>query len=248
MKKYLFIIIILFSCSTEKENVSHPVVEKQAEVIPDVEIETTEYPFKVVEIPFGFYVDTIIWTDTIRCASFQFQHLVQRNKAESKLERYHWKQFKEEFIYEMSYVDSCDLEFDFPAYDVVIGLKNIYILDKIISVQYVKDSYGEGGNHHNYGYFTLNYNTSIEKPIYMEDILTLKSESDTSEFLKLLKENQVVENCMEIHFFEGRMDFTVQDSGIQFSPYAPWACGMNYCFLNWEQMEGDSFFNLEMVR
>ncbi len=246
-----FLAFLFFtSCENKEENSAKKSIQKEEEP-HNIEVVSTAFQYDSIAPPEGFEVQEIVLEDTSSCTSYSYQLLVSKDSMEAKAKNFQLalkEAIHAQINYDLSYVDPCPQPYPKVQYEGVIGLNKISFNKHIISVEYIVDTYAHGGNHHNYAYWSFNYDFETGKAIEFEDFLVLKNKSDTLDFIMLLDQNQNNMNCRDIQTFSDKWDFCIKEKGIQFNSYSPWSCSLNYCFLTWEQMLEAKVLNAEFRR
>jgi len=107
-------------------------------------------------------------------------------------------------------------------YSYQLGPTEIYTDSQIISISNIIDTYTEGGNHHNYTRYTFNYNLDANEPIGFNDVFSLKSKNDSTEFIAYAE--QYTNGCAEWGRSYEYLDFSFTENGIYINPNLSWAC------------------------
>ena len=110
---------------------------------------------------------------------------------------------------EQSYFKNHPDEFLGNRYTCNIGPIEYYSNDDVISILFIQDTYTEGGNHHNYGYCSFNYNVIEEQELRFDDLV-----SNSSEFNKMTGIDTIYHECdrfsEDYHcFYFGLSDSTI---------------------------------------
>jgi hypothetical protein len=254
MKKVipLFFIVLFLSCGENKQKPSSdsawsnctdsgrifsPSLPTDAK---DPVLITTDYVFDFkVKIPPGFYFDTLTVRDSINKAVYTLYCLQssssQMKKFNSTIKNELLKNVNKEIgtsemIYENIPVD--------PLYTYELGPYELFMDEKMLSLCCIIDTYGWGGNHHNYSWYTFNYDLKKNKIIRFEDVFKLKSSSDSIEFARLA--NRQMDDVYRSDWSSPLepVDFSFVKKGICINPELSWANSMQRAFLPRDSLKG----------
>jgi hypothetical protein len=231
MKQFLFafgITLLFFSCGPAKE----PEEKNKPVDTPLFTAVSTVYNFPEPEVPPGFYYDTVQVYDSACRASYRSRFL------QSSLPQFSGftKALKDAIVrrmkYEQQYVDpyNGDSPVD-PAYTYEFGPIAFYMDSQLISCTHVIDTYGEGGNHHNYSWFTFNFDRKKNKPLFFSDFFELRAAKDSVAFVESVYQNRL-KDCMDWNAPFDSVDFSFTDTGLYINPELSWACAQNRSFLS----------------
>ena len=180
-------ILLLFSCTTEKEQGKEVDENKEihSEELPL--INSTEFEFAIVNLPPEFIVDSVYYEDSIRCISSQ--HYALHSDEESLID--FCEKLKDTVTSFMSKewlaVDSCDQ--DYSTTSMKFGLNRFYMNEDMISVQFVYDTYTEGAAHHNHAYYSFSFDRSGLKFVSLDEIIDLSALDEKESLKELLNNN-----------------------------------------------------------
>jgi len=196
--------------------------------------ESTDYTFDLkIKLPKGFYFDTIVIKDSIRRAEYELYCLQSSLPGMVKFNRAIRKELVKNVKKDMQYVDpyNGDEVID-PIYNYELGPFEFYISDKLLSLCCIIDTYTWGGNHHNYSWYTFNFNLMTNTIIRFKDVFKLKNSKDLATFAEIIKRHQQGDSgCTDWESPIDSVDFSFVKKGICINPELSWACGMQRAFL-----------------
>jgi hypothetical protein len=240
LKKIIFPFFILFilassSCGNKTGQSEN---KKKDSVVPPIFLETTEYHFDFPSLPAGYYFDTISFEDSATRWQFDFYFPQCSLAGKEKFNAAIKAALKSQADLEINYTK--DYPFDGPMdpwFTMVIGPSTFYSDDRYLSVCFVKDQYGWGGNHHNYFWYTFNYDFKNEKPIWFRDVFRMNTRRDSVRFAKRIERNCVDDQgnqygMAEIYMPYDSIDFSIVAKGMYLNPDLDWADGMKTAFLS----------------
>lgn len=223
-----FLVALLVSCVAKQENSSNHIRAHS---------ESTAYEFPELEIPNTFYLDSISIYDSISDASY---HAYFPQSSLSQLKIFNRKiieTLKALIQLEQSYIEPCDGKTSFDCgYSFDLRPVAFYSDERLISITNVVDTYGAGGNHHNYAWFTFNFDIKRNERIRFQDVFNLPSRADSVAFVESVLENSS-ESCIDgwgMPF--DSVDFSFADSGIYINPELSWACAQNRSLLSMDSL------------
>ncbi|MFH2095465.1 MAG: hypothetical protein ABIJ16_07165 [Bacteroidota bacterium] len=206
--------------------------------------ESTAYDFNNdLQLPRGLYRDTSFLYDSVTCSVFYsvlvLSSLPDMNEFNRMVRTIHDQRIR----YELSFVDTNKEESPVdPVFTWDMRPVETFMNGNLISICYVVDTYTHGGNHHNYSWFSINYDREKKQEIGFSDIFMLQNHEDTTSFIELVVCNAEINGCMDLSFSYGPPDFSISDSGIRINPDLSWACSMNRSFLPADTLATMPFF------
>jgi len=246
MKKLIFGILIAtlaFSCNqSPQENSQNTKSAKPLSCSDygrifeptDTGFASTDYVFDFnIELPEGFFFDTITINDSVYRARYNLYFLQCSLPGMEKFNKAIRQEILSNVDKDKQYLDPCkgDEPID-PIYTYELGPFELFKNNKILSLCCIIDTYTEGGNHHNYSWYTFNYNLKENKVIQFSDLFVLQSKKDSVEFIRLISLNQNEEtNYMDIESSFDSVDFSFVKKGLCFNPELSWAVSMQRCFV-----------------
>jgi hypothetical protein len=205
----------------------------------NVEEMSTDYVFDFkFQIPGGFYFDTLHLRDSIHKADYKLYCL------QSTLPR--MKEFNFAIRNELLHNAKEDMQSVNSLYDEIpvdplftyeLGPFEFFMNDKLLSLCCIIDTYGFQGNHHNYSWYTFNYNLRQNKIIRFSDVFKINSSADSVEFVRLA--NRRMENVYRDDWntpYEP-VDFSFVKRGVCVNPDLSWACSMQRAFLTTDSLK-----------
>lgn len=229
---FLFVILLTDSCVLQRRK------NKDYNSIITTP-ESTAYQFPELEVPAIFYLDSMLIYDTISDASYQ-AHFPQSSLPLLKV--FNVKiidAMKTRIQWEQSYIEPCDGK-SFLECGYTFDLKPIafYFDERLISITNVVDTYGAGGNHHNYAWFTFNFDTRSNERIRFQDVFNLPSREDSVAFVVSVRAN----NHYDFDCLDGwsmpfdSVDFSFDGKGIYVNPELSWFCRNNRSLLSMDSL------------
>ncbi len=224
----ILILLLICSCNStqDNQNISNNNITDSVVVS-----ESTAYLFPELEIPAGFYFDTIAVYDPLSRANYVSYFFISSKPEMKEFNNAITAAMEKQIRYEQSFVDpyNGDSPAD-PIYTYDLGPVKFYSDDRLISITHVADTYTEGGNHHNYSWFTFNFDLKKNRVIRFSDVFLLKSRKDSVAFVEFVIRNEV-EDCMDWSLPFDSVDFSFTDSGMYINPELSWACAQNRSFI-----------------
>jgi hypothetical protein len=139
---------------------------------------------------------------------------------------------KDRIQWERSYVDPCDGSTLYECgYTFVLRPTVFYSSKDVISITHVVDTYGAGGNHHNYSWLTFNFDLKRNEQIHFRNVFNLPSRKDSIAFAASVRENSVNGDSMGWDVPFDSVDFSFTDNGMYINPDLSWACAQNRSLL-----------------
>jgi hypothetical protein len=187
----------------------------------------------------GYYYDTIHIRDAMHRADFTLYCLQNSNYEMDEFN----KAVKKEFMFlvnnEKKHLTKYSEKKTFePVYTFEIGPFELFRNSSLLSLCCIIDTYSEGGNHHNYSWYTFNYDLENKKVIRFKDVFSLKSRKDSLNFLELVSNHIKTRNVIVNWDTEKHsIDFSILKNGICFNPELSWACGMLRSFVPTESLQ-----------
>ena len=238
---FIFTIIILtgiYSCNQSKTNDTSD-FERNSKTTLGLDLESTDYEFDFdLKLPPEYYFDTLTIYDSVSQAHYTSYCLQSSLPEMNKFNEAIIKTLKKRVKYEQLYVgpypgnDNTD-----PVFTYELGLFEFFANNQIISLCHIVDCYTEGANHHNYSWFTFNYNIELNKIISFKDVFDLSGKDDSISFLAFTKRNKIKDACMDWELPFDSVDFSFNDKGIYINPELSWACSMNRSLLPANSLE-----------
>lgn len=224
---YILLLLLFGACNTgNKGTVDNKVVA------PDIIVDnSTAYHFPQFKNPPGFYSDTISLYDSLSQANY-FSVFLQ--STQSELQGFNKSialAVKKRMEYEQLYVDPFTGNGAVPAFTYELKPTNFYSDTEVISITHVIDTYAEGGNHHNYTWFTFNYNLKKNTPIYFKDLFYLRNIKDTLAFLDIVNGQPDTTGCNNWVVSLADTDFSFAKDGIIFNTESS-ACGSRHIVIS----------------
>ena len=207
---------------------------------------STDYTFDLkMSLPKGFYFDTITINDSERRADYELYCLQCSNPEMVRFNKAIRKELLANVKKDMLYVDPyTGNESVDPIYSYELGPFELFINEKLLSLCCIIDTYSWGGNHHNYSWYTFNYNLKTNKIIRFKDVFKLKSSKDFTDFVELTKRQQKEGNSfLDWKTTNDSVDFSFVKKGICINPELSWACGMQRAFITPDSLR--KFMNKE---
>lgn len=232
---FIFTIIILtgiYSCNQSKTNDTSD-FERNSKTTLGLDLESTDYEFDFdLKLPPEYYFDTLTVYDSVSQAHYTSYCLQSSLLKMNKFNEAIIKTLKKRVKYEQLYIDPYPGNGNTdPVFTYELGLFEFFANNQIISLCHIVDCYTEGANHHNYSWFTFNYNLELNKIISFKDVFNLPSKEDSISFLAFTKRHQTKESCMDLELPFESVDFSFNDKGIYINPELSWACSMNCSLL-----------------
>ncbi|HET6991631.1 MAG TPA: hypothetical protein VFJ43_09925 [Bacteroidia bacterium] len=207
---------------------------------------STDYVFNLkMKIPHGFRFDTINVRDSIHKTDYTLyclqSSLPGMEKFNTTIKRELLLNVKKDMQFTDSFYDSIPVD---PVYTYELGPFEFFMNDKLLSLCCIIDTYGFQGNHHNYTWYTFNYDLKKNEIIRFSDVFKINSAKDTSDFAELVLRNRREENaCMDLEVPFDSLDFSFVKKGICINPDLSWACSMQRAFLSPDSLR--NFMNKE---
>lgn len=106
-----------------------------------------------------------------------------------------------------------------------------YSNERLISICYIVDSYAQGGNHHNYDWYTFNYDLKNDTPIRFHEVFRLYTEGKQA-FSDAVNRN-LPDGCKTgTNDDLNNSDFSFVEDGIVINSALSWSCGMQRSLLH----------------
>jgi hypothetical protein len=195
---------------------------------PDIPVPvSTAYKFPELNWPPGYSLGMLALYDSASRARYEADFLQSSAQSLNGFSEASLEAVKQRIQYEQQYVDPYkgDSPVD-PMYTFKMAPVAFYSDSSVISVTYVADTYGEGGNHHNYSWFTFNYDLKKKKRICFRDFFGLRGRKDSVDFAGLVYRHRL-EDCMDFDAPFDSVDFAFTAGGIYINPELSWACAQN---------------------
>lgn len=219
----IFLLLIICSCNSKQEK---KIESNEADLaIRPIEINSTAFEFPDIEIPNNFYLDSISFYDTLSRAKYD-AYFLQSNLPEKKIfNQAMQKAIKEQIRIEQTFVEPYTEDSQIEVvYLYQLRPTEIFSFNDIISICNIIDTYTEGGNHHNYTWYSFNYDFYINKTIEINDVFNLKSKIDSTEFIDFAEQYILNDGCTEWGWPYEYLDFSLTENGIYINPNLSWAC------------------------
>lgn len=225
----LYVLMFLLVCSCNSTQDESRISNNN--ITDSVMSESTAYVFPDMEIPAGFYSDTLTVYDALSRANYVSYFFVSSKPEMKEFNKAITAAMERQINYEKSFVEPYygDSPSD-PIYTYDLGPVKFYSDERLISITHVADTYTEGGNHHNYSWFTFNFDLKKNRVICFSDVFILKNHKDSVDFVEFVIRNEV-EDCMDWSLPFDSVDFSFTDSGIFINPELSWACAQNRSFI-----------------
>ncbi|MCG8576062.1 MAG: hypothetical protein MI810_14325 [Flavobacteriales bacterium] len=110
-----------------------------------------------------------------------------------------------------------------------------YENQKVISMCFVEDVFTEGGNHHNYQWWSVNYDQETNSVLKMDDVFVLETSKDSSDLVNLIVENMEGNAWGDFESSLDEMNFSFVEKGIVFNPPVSWSSGMSRSFAAYDE-------------
>jgi hypothetical protein len=227
MKIYTIqILLLLLVCSCNLKQEGKIESEKTDTLTNQIEmhVASTAYQFPDIELPQNYYIDSITIYDTVSRAKYNAYYLQSNLPEQKKFNQVIVQLVKDQIMIEQKYVDpyNGDSPIDI-IYSYELRPTEIYLDSQLISISNIIDTYTEGGNHHNYTRYTFNYNLITNKAIEFNDVFSLQSKNDSTEFI-VYAEQHVLNACTDWGWPYKYLDFSFAENGIYINPNLSWAC------------------------
>ncbi len=214
MMKSLFLILLLFLfCLSCKKQESTTV--KQATPAPAQN--DTSYHFPKLATPANYFAKDISVYDSVDQADYNAQVFLSKLSALKIFNDAMTRSISKYIRNEQSYVEPYDGQSYTTAYTLVLKPVAFYENNQFISATHVVDTYSAGGNHHNYRWFTFNYDKSQKRALSFTDVFEIKTTKDSLSFVALLNRHNTG-SCKVWSLPLGHIDFSFTQSGISFNP------------------------------
>ncbi len=200
--------------------------------------DNTDYHFDFDQsLPEEFHFDTLLIKKANKKAEYRAYYLQSTDPRKKNFNRLMLNTIALNIESDADYVDSNDPEDVMaPLYTYELGPFEFFMNNDVISMCYVVDSYTEGGNHHNYSWYTFNYDIERGNVLRLEDVFVLNTAEDSAALLKDVRVNiEQGSTCGELFEPFEYMDFSFVREGIVMNPYLSWACGMRRSLLAKDQ-------------
>lgn len=222
---YLCFTLMFFSCHSGNSGGSKPYTSDSTQLPINNETTDMVFNFPADEIPNGFYLDTLAYYDAEKHVEFTMYWL--KAKADS-LEDYN-KTIVNEFN---TQVERALMYYDIPQEDyfeatVEYGPQQIHADSKMISTQFIVDSYSWGGAHHNYNWYSVNYDLNKRAILRFKHVFKLCDHSDTIAFLDTIGKSILERPIAISQIGNDTIDFFMYGDTIEFGPNLSWAEGMH---------------------
>lgn len=212
------------SCTSPQEKSEPPKIGKDS--VTAIEVPSTDmvFSFDQEKIPNGFALDTLFYEDTIKRVSFTVYYFKGMGDSLQDYNTCIQAALMAHFNRMLTFYD-LPLE-EFQTSTDEYGPQQVVANKKWINTQFISDSYTDGGNHHNYGWFSLNYNREKKKMVWFSHEFQLRTQKDSLDFRALVgrhleKDRQDLSGCCN-----DSVDFFVRGNDLVFGPYLSWAEGL----------------------
>jgi hypothetical protein len=204
---------------------------------------STAYNFPELKIPKDFYFDSISIYDSISHAEYDSYFIQSSGPNMKEFNSAIAKAVNERIKFEQLYVEPYFGDApDYPVFTYFMRPIEFYSDDDKISITHVIDTYSEGGNHHNYSWFTLTYDLKNNNLIHFKDVFDLPASKDSADFVEFVHRHKIG-FCMDWTVPFDSVDFSFTGNGIYLNPELSWACGQNRSLL-----PADSLYKFVRIR
>lgn len=241
MKLILFTfssILFLFSCNSDgKQKVIKTLPQDSLPVENITEFMSTDYVFNFKQkLPAEFYFDTLLMEDTVYKGVYKAYVLQSTSKKLEKFSIEIVNQCKKMIDEKRNYFKKEDIS-DEPyfSYEYELGPYEFYKNENVLSICCIIDRYASGGNHHNYDFYTFNYDLKDDKMITFKDVFNLQTKKRRKELITIAEENQ--DGCKNWFDDYSSFDFSFQEDGLAINPNLSWACSMTRSFISYDSLE-----------
>jgi hypothetical protein len=224
MKKLWICALVMAACGPTKEKEKEP-ASKPLEP-PPIETVGTDmvFSFETADIPKGFVLDTLVEEDTVKKVFFIMYWFKAMDDSLSDYNQSMTTVFEQEVQRELTYYDVPANEYE--SSDNEFGPMRIVVGDRYISTAFIRDSYTNGGNHHNYDHYSLNFDLRTRKLLWFNREFRLKTRKDSLNFRALVgrhleRDPQDLSGCCN-----DTIDFFLAGDTVYFGPYLSWAEGL----------------------
>ena len=221
----------LLACNPPKNE------EKEKEVQDDtVYLNTTEFDFPSVKVPYGFELDDISFTDSVKSVSFYFSYLKEKRPEDSAYNSCIYKTLLNQIQQELIFYDTVwDSPYTIKSSLIMMPVK-INVGEKLISIKFIQDSFSEGGAHHNYSWYCLNYDRKNRKMLNSVDVFKFNSFNDTLDYWKLISRNLDEQRSEDLGTSSDSVAFFILNDSIELCPDLSWSSGMRYAKLPFDSL------------
>lgn len=232
-----FYILLLFGCKIDPK----PSTSGDAAAsVPQIEPPSTAFEFPTLTPPVGFYLDSLETFDSLDRAQYSSYFYRSRLPEMADFNHAIAQAVQMRVDWERSFVDPYHSDgYSEVVYSYLLRPTAIYVNDKVISITHVADTYGEGGNHHNYAWFTFNFDRVRKRRIGFQDLFPLPTRQDSAEFVARVQRNALRE-CMDWGLPFDSVDVSIAEGGIFINPELSWACGPNLAFLPADSLSAEA--------
>jgi len=222
--KIFIIFTLLFSCNLNSETEKETDITKN-ELHNNIEFITTEYNFPEIKYPTGFYTDTISIFDTLTNAYYTALCINSDKPEMATFNKIIHKSVITQINTEKSFINAdFELTNDKSAFTYKFAPIEFYLNKDIISITHIIDTYTEGGNHHNYSWYTFNYNIKRNRIITFKNVFRLNSTEDSASFVAFVMRHKYKNECLELILPFDSIDFSFCKKGIYINPDLAWSC------------------------
>lgn len=182
-------------------------------------VPSTDYVFKYLQLLEGYYLDTLTVIDTVHQSEYIAYYVQSSLPGKEKLNKAVLNEVQHHIRKEQQAWE--DEPYDEPSdeqyyadilYTYELGPIQFFANDKVVSIYYMTDTYGAGGNHHNYSYYTFNYDLQKNKVIRFSDAFVLPARKDSLDFV-----DEVGLAAMDAHQPSTTLDMPFTEVGFSFS-------------------------------
>jgi hypothetical protein len=230
MKRFycnIFVLLAVGSCISKQENSSNHDSTLSKSIAPP----STAYKFPELKIPDTFHFDTISIYDSILRSRYD-AHYLQSSLPQMKIfNRAIRNAMKARIQLEQSYADTDNGNvLGDPVFTYDLKPIEFYSDGHIISITHIADTYAEGANHHNYAWFTFNFDLKKNERIRFQDVFNLQDQQDSVAFIESVYQHKI-EDCMDWNMPFDSVDFSFTTNAIYINPELSWACALNRSLL-----------------
>lgn len=224
-RKILIFVTLLYSCSSEQNVKIEPETLKAEEPITEIQLNSTAYHYPELVLPESYYLDTLSILDSISRGSYTSFFVQSTSKGSESFNELMKIDVMDHIKYVQGFVDpySGDSQFE-TLFSYLLKPISFYKDDEVISITHIIDEYSEGGNHHNYGWHSFNYDLNKKHEIKFNDVFSVRSTADTLGFISLAEEHVLDNGCIGWGNIQW-IDFSFGKDGIYLNPDLSWACG-----------------------
>jgi hypothetical protein len=243
MRKYLVPVVLLIAAGCGGNDTEKTEKKTKKVNLPVVESTAYKFTFDPGTLPKGYELDSLMFTDTVKKVNICFQYIENNTEAgaaytEAIIGAIFAVGNKELSYYEPKPVNSTETS------DVKYGVVDFSVGKNFISIRLVKDSYTEGAAHHNYSWFSFNYNVGEGKMWWNKELFTFKTQKDSLDFIGMIGRN-LDDHAVEMSVpFDSVDVFIRNDKEFLFGPSLSWADGMRTAILPLDSVWKFSFQRL----